>query len=222
MNRFNQIVLKCLLLSMFLCFYVVQFSSAQEKGKDAEWESAGKQGIGTALSEKSKVWFTLEGGSLTEVFYPTADKANVQWLQFVVVNPKTKKVETERDDATHQIKTLRPDSLSFQQINKSKTGEWTIIKSYVVFGSAIVIDVRFLTENKELNLYAYYNPSLANSGMEDKAFVSGVDGRSDNLYAEESKSGIATALRFSSQITEKHCGFYGVSDGLEQWVQLKV
>ena len=68
---------------MFLCSYVVK---SQEKGKDADWESAGKQGIGTALSLNSKVWFTLQGGSLTKVFYPTADKANVQVLQFVVFN----------------------------------------------------------------------------------------------------------------------------------------
>src|SRR5882757_7496898 len=88
-----------------------------QTGGDAHWESAGKQGIGTALSLRSKVWFTLQGGSLTEVFHPTADTANVQLLQFIVVDPVKKTVETERDDATHTIKPLRPDSLSFQQIN---------------------------------------------------------------------------------------------------------
>ena len=124
-----------LIISVFSVFSVVNLS--QEKGKDAEWESAGKQGIGTALSEKSKVWFTLQGGSMTEVFYPTADKANVQWLQFVVVNPKTKKVETERDDSTHKIipnvsllnssaryqAELRNDSLAFTQLNIAKSGD---------------------------------------------------------------------------------------------------
>jgi glucoamylase len=50
-----------------------------------------KQGIGTALSLRSKIWFTLEGGSLTEVFYPTADMANVQLMQFVVVDPRQRK-----------------------------------------------------------------------------------------------------------------------------------
>ncbi len=106
-----------LMLSMFLCFYVVNPLIAQEKGKDADWESAGKQGIGTALSLNSKVWFTLQGGSLTEVFYPTADKANVQWLQFVVVNPKTKKVERLRDLKNHTI--ILP-SIAFDDAYTSK------------------------------------------------------------------------------------------------------
>jgi hypothetical protein len=64
----------------------------------------------------------LQSGALTEVYYPDVTIANVHLLQFVVVNPKTKKVETERDDANHQINVLRPDSLTFQQINTAKSG----------------------------------------------------------------------------------------------------
>src|ERR687898_366071 len=79
-------------------------------GQDAQWLSAGKQAIGTSANLESKIWFTLANGVLTEVLYPNVQTANVQMLQFVVVNPKTKKVETEWDDANHQIKTLRTDS----------------------------------------------------------------------------------------------------------------
>ena len=103
LNYFCRRQIYFILFSVFSVFSVA--SLAQEKGKDADWESAGKQGIGTALSENSKVWFTLEGGSLTEVFYPTADKANVQWLQFVVVNKKTEKIETERYNSEKGILT---------------------------------------------------------------------------------------------------------------------
>lgn len=73
-------------------------------GKDAQWATAGKQAVGTSASLESKVWFTLAQGVLTEVYYPDVTVANVHLLQFVVVNPKTKQVETERDDATHEIK----------------------------------------------------------------------------------------------------------------------
>lgn len=202
-------------------FSVANF--AQEKGKDAKWESAGKQGIGTALSLNSKVWFTLQGGSLTEVFYPTADKANVQWLQFVVVNPKTKKVETERDDAVHQIKTLRPDSLSYQQINKSKTGEWTIIKTYTtdVERDSILIDVQFQTKNKNLNLYIYYNPSLGNSGMGNSAksfpdMPGFLGGGIFPSYSSDKNAKIWSCLRLDVSVSEKNSGFYQLNDGLEQ------
>src|SRR5260221_6846028 len=144
---------------------------AGQAGGDAKWESADKQGVGTALSLKSKVWFTLQGGSLTEIFYPTADIANVQLLQFVVVDPRSKTVETERDDANHRIHTLRPDSLSFQQINTAKSGAWVITKTYTTDPGrdSALIDVRFQPSGKNLSLYVYYDPSLANSGMGDTA-----------------------------------------------------
>src|SRR6185369_15772917 len=107
-----------------------QTIAPEAPGKDAQWASAGKQAIGTSNTLESKIWFTLQGGMLTEVFYPQVDTATVNVLQFVVVNPKTKKVETERDDANHEIKVLRPDSLSFQQINTARSGEWKITKTY--------------------------------------------------------------------------------------------
>ncbi|MEK7854756.1 MAG: hypothetical protein AAB288_01595, partial [Acidobacteriota bacterium] len=82
-------------------------------GNDAQWATAGKQAVGTSATLESKVWFTLAQGVMTEVYYPDVTVANVHLLQFVVVNPKTKKVETEQGDAFHQIRevALRPGLL---------------------------------------------------------------------------------------------------------------
>src|SRR4051812_17529389 len=88
-------------------FTFAQTLAPGDPGKDAQWASAGKQGIGTSATLKSKVWFTLADGIMTEVYYPDVTVANVHLLQFVVVNPKAKNVETERDDAIHQVKVLR-------------------------------------------------------------------------------------------------------------------
>ncbi|MDQ3801662.1 MAG: glycoside hydrolase family 15 protein [Acidobacteriota bacterium] len=190
-------------------------------GKDAQWASAGKQGVGTSANLESKVWFTLQGGALTEVYYPDVTIANVHLLQFVVVNPKTKKVETERDDANHQIKVLRPDSLTFQQINTAKSGEWKITKTYAtdVERDSVLIDVRFEPKNRDLNLYVYYDPSLGNSGMHDLAvrrFTTSGD-KDGRLVAVNGKSPVvSSALSFSVEIGEQTNGFYQVSDGLEQ------
>src|SRR5215203_4156137 len=103
-------------ISVYICvclwtIFVFSGVSAQTTapggpGQDAQWLSAGKQAIGTSANLESKVWFTLANGVLTEVLYPNVQTANVQMLQFVVVNPKTKKVETEWDDANHQINSV--------------------------------------------------------------------------------------------------------------------
>ena len=195
---------------LLTCLSFAQTLAPGAPGKDANWASAGKQGVGTSASLESKVWFTLQGGALTEVYYPDVTVANVHLLQFVVVNPKTRKVETERDDANHQIKVLRPDSLTFQQINTAKSGEWTLTKIYAtdIERDSILIDVQFQTKNKNLNLYVYYDPSLGNSGMGDIAIAA-----TSTLFADD---GNFSSLIFTNPIEETTSGFYQISDGLEQ------
>jgi glucoamylase len=203
-------------LSAFICFYAClaffPFSVFAQNGKDAKWESAGKQGVGTALNRQSKIWFTLQGGSLTEVFYPTADNANVQYLQFVVVNTKTKTIETERDNAAHQIKITDPNSLSFEQTNTTKN--WEIRKTYAtdIERNSLLIDVRFAPKSKNLELYVFYNPSLQNSGMQDTAWT-------EPGALLSSEADIFSAVKVSGGFAGINNGFFGVSDGAEQLKQ---
>ena len=174
-------------------------------GKDAQWATAGKQGVGTSASTSSKVWFTLAQGVMTEVYYPDVTTANVHLLQFVVVNPKTKKVETEQDDAIHQVKVTRPDSLTFQQINTAKSGAWKITKTYFTDpeNNTVRMNVFFDTNKNDLSLYLYYDPSLGNSGMHDTAWNEG-----ETLLSED--NGVASALVI---IGGFETGFYEKSRG---------
>src|SRR3954464_1626182 len=74
-------------------------------GRDAQWTSAGKEAVGTSNTVESKVWFTLRGGVLDEVYYPTVDVANTQTLQFAVVSSGAphNRVELEDEDTEHRI-----------------------------------------------------------------------------------------------------------------------
>ena len=211
----------CAFALIFFLSSHAQTLAPNSPGLDAQWSSAGKQAVGTSNTLESKIWFTLQGGMLTEVFYPQVDTANVNQLQFVVVNPTTKKVETERNDTNHEIKPLRTDSLSFQQINTAKSGEWKITKTYTVDveRDSILINVTFETK-KKLNLFVYYDPSLKNSGMHDSAWTQG-----GTLLAQDDN--IASALianpSFNRNIKNEVVaeglstnGFFGVNDGLTQ------
>jgi glucoamylase len=183
-------------------------------GGDAKWASAGKQAVGTSNTLESKVWFTLQGGALTEVFFPTADMANVHLLEFVVVNPATRKVETEREDATHEVQVLNQYSLSFRQINTATNGAWKIVKTYTTDPkrNTVLIDVQFETKDKSLALYVYFDPSLNNSGMHDSAWTE--DGA---LLANEADK--YSAVLVSGGFSEINNGFYQTSDGLDQLKQ---
>ena len=153
---------------IFFCFSAKsQTLSPGAPGKDAQWASSGKQGVGTSATAASKVWFTLEGGAMTEVYYPDVTTANVHLLQFIAVNIRSGKTETEQDDTIHQIKVLRNDSLSFQQINTAKSGNWRITKTYATDAETdtILINVKIERFNDFSKFYVYYDPSLNNSGM---------------------------------------------------------
>ena len=43
-------------------------------GIKPRWTHGSKQGIGTAYSTSSKIWFSLWNGVLTEIFYPTKEQ----------------------------------------------------------------------------------------------------------------------------------------------------
>ncbi len=208
-----------LILSLLICgsSLTAQTEIARAPGApggDARWASAGKQAIGTSNTLESKVWFTLQGGALTEVFWPTADMPNVQVLEFVVVDPSRRQVETESEDATHEIQLLNHHSLSFRQINTARNGDWKITKTYTTDPqrNTLLMDVKFETKNRLLALYVYFDPSLNNSGMHDTGWVEG----GALLSNEADKS---SALLVSGGFSELTTGFSKVSDGLNQLKQ---
>jgi glucoamylase len=113
--------------------------------QDAHWPTAAKNGLGTSNTLASKVWFTLADGVMTEVFYPTIDMPGVQTLQFQVVMGS--KTENEINDTEHRLELPNPLSLTFRQVNRAKTGAYTITKTYVTDPrrSSVLIRVEFDT-----------------------------------------------------------------------------
>jgi Glucodextranase, domain N len=42
-------------------------------GASATWTTGDKEGLGTSTTVQSKVWYTLTGGTMSEVYYPSGD-----------------------------------------------------------------------------------------------------------------------------------------------------
>ena len=51
-------------------------------GIAARWTSSAKSGVGTALTARSQVWFTLSHGILNEIYYPRIDHACMSMTGF--------------------------------------------------------------------------------------------------------------------------------------------
>jgi glucoamylase len=127
------------------------------QGGDAHWPTAAKNGFGTSNTLASKVWFTLANGEMTEVFYPTVDMPSVKTLQLHVVMGT--KIENEVADTVHRLDLPNPSSLTFRQVNRAKTGAYTISKTYVTDPrrSSVLIRVDFDTTTNA-QLYVNYDP----------------------------------------------------------------
>jgi glucoamylase len=182
-------------------------------GQVANWTPGNKAGVETATSPASKVWLTLGDGEMTEAYAPDLSTPSVRDLQFAVTDGRTF-VERETDGATHAISLADPRSLTYTQVDTSKTGRWRITQTFVTdtARSAVLVHVRLdsLT-GRPLKLYALFDPALTNTGDDDRG---GTSGRT--LFADDDHG--AVALAASPAPTRTSSGYMGASDG---WTDLQ-
>jgi glucodextranase-like protein len=78
-------------------------------GAAATWAPADKHGFGTSAGTASKVWYTLEHGELTEVYYPDLGTPSLRDLQLIVTDGSTF-ADLERDATTSKVTMPDPHS----------------------------------------------------------------------------------------------------------------
>ena len=177
-------------------------------GDRALWTPGNKDGFGTATTPGSSVWHTLNGGELTEVYYPNLGTPAARDLQFVVTDGKSW-IDREREDTRHTITLTDPRSLSYRQVNTDPQGRYRITKTYTTdpTRNALLMRVHFESlTNQPLRLYALYDPSLSGNGDDDSGSTSGTA-----LLASDAKA--ASALVSSPAFTKTSSGYLGKSDG---------
>lgn len=188
-------------------------------GIKPNWARGSKQGIGTALSDQSKVWFTIADGILTETFYPTVDTANTKDMKFIVTDSKTF-FDEEGVDTVTKIKYIDSKAPAYLIINTAKSGAYRIIKRIITDPSAnsIVTNVIFEAlkgSTEEYSLYLLFAPRIKNKGYGNFGRCADYNGR-DYFFAH--RENIATALTADTRFTKMSVGYSGHSDG---WHDIK-
>ena len=104
---------------------------------------ARKDCVGTAASRGSKVWYTVAGGVLSDVYSPTIDNTNVETLQYVVTDGHTTDLQTR--DMTYTVKPLDDRALGCRVTATAKSGRYRITTDYVTDPGrpTIAMDARF-------------------------------------------------------------------------------
>ncbi len=183
-------------------------------GLPPNWSSARKQGVGTACSEQSKVWFTIANGIVTEVYYPTIDTANTKDIQFLVTDGVSF-FEEERRDTSSKIEYIDESALAYRVTTTSRSGRYRIIKRIVTdpSGQTLIINATFELlgeKSRNLRLFILSAPHIKNRGSGNYGRVWRVDGRSYLLACRED---IWMALTASLPFKRASAGYVGYSDG---------
>ena len=74
-------------------------------GALSHFDLARKDCLGTARNTTSKVWFTVAGGMLSDVYYPTVDNTNLETLPYVVTDGSTF-TDLQARDMTYTVEAL--------------------------------------------------------------------------------------------------------------------
>jgi glucoamylase len=182
-------------------------------GAKAFWTPADKQGFGTSMTLQSKLWHTLQGGELTEVYYPDLGTPALRDLQLIVTDGRT---FTDREsDATNQhVELVDKHSLTYRQVNTAKSGRYRIVKTYVTdpARNVLLVDVRFQSlTGRPYQVYAYVDPALSNDGNDDSGTTS-----HGTLLTQDAETG--SALVAEPSFGRTSTGYLDSSDG---WIDLR-
>ena len=188
-------------------------------GIPPRWTRSSKEGLGTAYSTASRVWFTLSHGILNEVYFPTVDSPQIRDLEYLITDGETFFHEEKRDLET-KLEYLSEHVLGYRLTNSDPDGRYRIVKEIIADPHLPCVLIHTRVEGdekilKKLRLYVLLAPHLEGRGWGNSARKLNVAGK-DLLLASRGK--FQLALGASVPFSRSSCGYVGASDG---WTDLQ-
>ena len=188
-------------------------------GIASRWTSSAKTGVGTALGNGSRVWFTLSHGIFNEIYYPRPDRACVRDMGMIVTDG-AEFFSEEKRDAESCVRWLADGVPAFGLVNTGHGGRYRIEKEIVTdpHRDTVLQQVRFIAQRGGLSdyqLHVLLAPHLGNQGGSNTAWIDEFEG-TPFLFAQRDDT--ALALGCSAAWSKRSVGYVGSSDG---WQDLK-
>jgi len=184
-------------------------------GIPARWTSSAKDGIGAALSEGSRVWFTISHGIVNEIYYPRVDQACVRDLGLIVTDGDTLFAEVKRDCET-VVERIEDGVPAFRLTSTHRGGRFRLINQVIADPRSDSIVLHICLENASktgLRVFCLLAPHLVNGGAHN-------NGQRAEYKGHEVLSAIGDgthlAMLASPPFLARSVGFVGVSDGWQQ------
>ncbi|HZD02582.1 MAG TPA: glucodextranase DOMON-like domain-containing protein [Actinomycetes bacterium] len=207
-------------------------------GALSHFDLARKDCLGTARNRTSKVWYTVAGGVLSDVYYPTVDNTNVETLQYVVSDGATF-TDLQTRDMTYTVRALDRAGMACRVTATARSGRYRIVTDYLTDPerATVLMHTTFrplVGSRSDYRLYVRFDATVNGNGGggpdnagADTGVVDTTTGHPVPVASDTNTTTIAAnrdyaqpvhaALRPSTPFTEVTNGFAGTdSDGLAQ------
>jgi glucoamylase len=207
-------------------------------GTLSHFDLARKDCLGTARNRTSKAWYTVAGGVLSDVYYPTVDNTNVETLQYLVSDGATF-TDLQTRDMTHTVRALDPAGMACQVTATAESGRYQIVTDYLTDPDRATVLMHstfrpLVGSRADYRLYVRFDATVngnggggADNAGADTGVVDTTTGHPVPVASDVNTATIAAnrdyaqqvfaALRPSTPFTEVTSGFAGTgSDGLVQ------
>jgi glucoamylase len=140
-------------------------------GLPPRWAPGDKDGVGTAYSAASRIWFTIWNGIVTEIYYPTIDHPQTRDLRYLFSDGQT---FCHDETALHTSIELLGDSLGFMVRGEDKEGRYSYEKEIISdpHGSCLLQRTKISASPdmlQKLKVYALCSPHLNVGGSNNTA-----------------------------------------------------
>ena len=197
----------------------VRGSAPGGPGIEPRWTRGAKVAVGTAYSTSSRVWYTLDYGCITEVYYPTIDSPQIRDLQYLVTDGESFFHDERRNFSGH-VDCISEAALGFEVTKREKEGRYTIHKTIVGDPHQNCLLVRTRLEAppellRKLQMYVLCAPHLEIGGWHNNGEV--LDTRGGRKLLTANKGNTWLVIAATIPFTQCSCGYVGVNDG---WTDL--
>lgn len=184
----------------------------------ARWAHGNKDGVGTAYSSESPVWFTISAGITSEIFYPTVDTPQTRDLQFLVTDGSTF-FHDGRRNFDHHYKCLGDGVPAFRVTCRAKDQPYQLVQDIITSPHFPTLLIRCRLEAIDgappgfldrLHVYVLVAPHIDGHGDGNNAYV--VDTHQGRLLlANRDQTWMAVGA--TVPLLQCSAGYSGANDG---------
>jgi glucoamylase len=137
-------------------------------GVASHFDLARKDCVGTAYGRRSRVWFTVADGALSDVYYPTIDNTNVGSLQLVVTDGRTF-TDLQSRNMTYTVRRLAGAAPGCTVTATATSGRYKLTESFVSdpLNNTVMIHIaltRVIHSGRPLRIYVWFDPTINGNG----------------------------------------------------------